>query len=146
MESECSTPDERAPVDEAPVGVDGPIGIFARRVAAGLTHPEAAERLAQADVRALIEVTDVPDATVALLLDREPPRVVVGAILDEEPTVRLYLTAADLDGMLDQGTHLPMAILAGEVRFEGAVRKLLRVLPILRGAVGELEAGGAAGA
>ncbi|WP_320671831.1 SCP2 sterol-binding domain-containing protein [Patulibacter defluvii] len=142
MESDDPVPAERAPEDDGLfAGFDGPVAAFARRVALGLRHREAAERLAQADVRALIEITDRPDTAVTLLFDREPPAVVEGAVAGVEPTVRLYLTASDLEGMLDEGTHLPMAILAGEVRFEGAVRKLLRVLPILRGAVAEHEAG-----
>ncbi len=118
----------------------GPVDRFAQRVRLALADRQVAERLAEADVRAVLELRDVPDAALTLLLDRDPPMVVAGSPNDAAPTVRLTLDADDLDRMLADSTHLPMAILAGEVVFEGAVRKLLRVLPILRSAVADAEA------
>lgn len=126
---------------EGPAAPSGHVARFVERVGGALDGPGVAERVILADVRVRIDVTDEPGATISLLLDRDPPRVVPG-VLGDEPTVRLSLTAMHLDAMLDDSTHLPMAILNGDVTFEGAVRKLLRVMPIIRGAVEATESGG----
>ncbi|MEV4420557.1 SCP2 sterol-binding domain-containing protein [Patulibacter sp. NPDC049589] len=106
---------------------------FVADVERALEDPQTARRLSLAGVRARIDVTDAGEA-VTLLLDRFPPQVLLGTG-SQEPTVRLAVGSDDLDSMLAEGSHLPMAILAGDVVFEGSVRKLLRVLPILRAAV-----------
>ncbi|MCK9250591.1 MAG: SCP2 sterol-binding domain-containing protein [Solirubrobacteraceae bacterium] len=137
MTSHDATPDDARPGDgRAP---SAPVARFVARVGAALEGPGVAERLAQADVRVRIDVADDPGATITLLLDRDPPRIGPG-VLTDDPTVRLTLPTTDLDAMLDDSTHLPLAILGGDVAFEGAVRKLLRVMPILRGAVEAVEA------
>jgi hypothetical protein len=117
-----------APESGLPAGVVR----FVEDVEGALRDEQASKRLALARVRVQIDVTDA-DASVLLLLDRDPPSVVVGRS-DQRPDVRLSLSSQDLGAMLAEGSHLPMAILAGDVVFEGAVRKLLRVLPILRAA------------
>jgi hypothetical protein len=89
-------------------------------------------RVAAAGITVRIDLEGVPDRSVTLLFDRQPPTVERG-VATTHPTVRLVLAPAALDRLLSEASHLPMAILAGDVVFEGAVRKLLRVMPILRG-------------
>lgn len=111
---------------------------FVRRVEWILRDPSIAARVSAAAIRVRIELTDAPEQVVHLLFDRREPTVTVDAP-PEPPTVRLVLDSADLDALLSEGSHLPMAILAGQVTFEGAVRKLLRVMPILRGGAYGIE-------
>lgn len=124
-------PHDRRPTahgDELPEAV----ARFVRRITWVLEDPAISARVAAAGISVLIELADVPDRVVALRFDRKAPSVVVDESL-ERPTVRLVLRSGDLDALLSEGSHLPMAIVAGDVAFEGAVRKLLRVMPILRG-------------
>ncbi|WP_026909913.1 SCP2 sterol-binding domain-containing protein [Patulibacter minatonensis] len=125
-------PDASPQADGSDRGLPAGVVRFVEDVEGALEDEQAAKRLALARVRVQIDVTDA-DVSVLLLLDRDPPAVVVGRS-DQRPNVRLSISSGDLGAMLSEGSHLPMAILAGDVVFEGAVRKLLRVLPILRAA------------
>jgi hypothetical protein len=93
-----------------------------------------AERLAGAGIVVRIDLLDAPGTPLTLLFDRTPPAAIAGTPSDWPP-VRLWMTLDDLEVVFGEGTCLPMKILSGEVRFEGVVRKLLRVMPILRWAV-----------
>jgi hypothetical protein len=122
-------PDSGSPGGGPPAGATR----FLADVQSAFEDRQAARRLSLAGVRAQFDLTDAP-LSLTLLLDRYPPELVTG-VAAERPTVRISLSSEDLGTMLAEGAHLPMAILAGDVVFEGSVRKLLRVLPILRGAV-----------
>ncbi|MDO9352726.1 MAG: hypothetical protein Q7T55_03470, partial [Solirubrobacteraceae bacterium] len=116
-------------------GLPEDVARFVQDVEGALDVPQAARRLSLAGVRAQIDVTDA-GLSVTLLLDRFPPAVRIGRAQDR-PTVRLQIDAAGLDTMLAEGSHLPLAILSGDVVFEGSARKQLRVIPILRAAASE---------
>jgi hypothetical protein len=105
---------------------------FARRIELILRDPMVSARVAAAGITVRIDLEGAADRSVTLLFDRQPPTVERG-VATAHPTVRLVLAPAALDRLLSEASHLPMAILAGDVVFEGAVRKLLRVMPILRG-------------
>lgn len=125
-----------AGASDAPTpGLPDEVARFVQDVEGALEVPQAARRLSLAGVRAQIDVTDA-GLSITLLLDRFPPAVRIGGAQDR-PTVRLEIDAVGLGTMLAEGSHLPMAILAGDVVFEGSARKLLRVLPILRAAASE---------
>lgn len=94
---------------------------------------DVAHRLARAGVQVRIDLNDLPDTVITLQLDSSPVKVVFGS--PRRPDVRLWMWSADLEAVLHRGDYLPMQILAGKTRFEGTVRKFLRVLPILTGAV-----------
>jgi hypothetical protein len=93
-----------------------------------------ADRLAEAGIVVRIDLHDAPGTSLTLLFDRTPPAAIVGTPPDW-PSVRLWITLDDLEAIFREGTYLPMKIVSGEVRFEGTVRKLLRVMPILRRAL-----------
>jgi hypothetical protein len=48
--------------------------------------------------------------------------------------------SADLEAVLSRSDFLPLQILSGDVQFQGFVRKLLRVLPILTAAAAKVGA------
>ena len=124
--------DLSAPGSRAGGSVD-PVDAFVRRLRRVLAEPQIAARVAAAGITVRIDLTDAPGRSVALLLDRMPPVVEDAGPAPGNPTVRLMLDSHELDALLHQGSHLPMAILDGAVTFEGSVRKFLRVMPILRG-------------
>ncbi|MCW3063164.1 MAG: hypothetical protein JWN32_336 [Solirubrobacterales bacterium] len=95
-----------------------------------LEDADVAERLCKAGVRVRIDLKDLPGTVVMLLFAEPPARIAVG-LPEVHPDVRLWMWSADLESVLRKRTHLPLQILAGAVEFEGYVRKLLRVLPIL---------------
>lgn len=110
-----------------------PVDVFVRRIRRILADPQIAARVAAAAITVRIDLTDAPARSVALLFDRTPPAVEDAGPALGRATVRLMLDSQELDALLNEGSHLPMAILDGAVTFEGSVRKLLRVMPILRG-------------
>lgn len=89
-------------------------------------------RLALADTTVTVEFVDAPGEPVALslLLDRDRIEVVDGAIPDAE--VRLLANTRDVHLFWSGELHLAMAIANGAVRYEGPVRKVLRIVPIAR--------------
>jgi hypothetical protein len=95
-----------------------------------LEDADVAERLCKAGVSVRIDLKDLP-GTVIMLLFAEPPARIAMGLPKVHPDVRLWMWSADLESVLRKRTHLPLQILAGAVEFEGYVRKLLRVLPIL---------------
>jgi hypothetical protein len=104
------------------------------------TNPSAARRLAELRIVVRIDLVDVAGPPVTLLLDRPQPEVIAGAIADW-PALRLWMKLDDLEAIFRDRTYLPIRILSGEVRFEGMVHKLLRVMPaILRAAIDERDA------
>lgn len=106
----------------------------ARCVAAmndALGDPDVAERVSQAGVLVRLDLADRPVQPVFLCFDRLPPLATTEP-QPARPDVTLALTSADLEDALRHGEQLPLRILSGEIRFQGYVRKLLRVLPVLR--------------
>jgi hypothetical protein len=106
--------------------VDRFVNVLERAVA----EPDVSERLCTAGVRVRIDLKDLPGTVITLRLDEPPARVALGSA-DIRPDVRLWMWSADLEAVLRKRRHLPLQILSGAVEFEGYVRKLLRVLPIL---------------
>jgi hypothetical protein len=94
------------------------------------------ERLAEAHVRVRVEPTDAPASAIGLELAEGRTRV-VDARSPCDVVVRL--TDATLARILGGHGHLAMEIVAGEVTYEGPIRRLLRVLPILRRVAASLE-------
>lgn len=107
------------------------ISSFVMAVEEALSDGEVARRVGQAGCLVRLDFTDRPVQPVFLLFDIRCPRATTDA-QGPRPDVVLTLATADLDCCLQE---LPLRILSGEIRFEGPVRKFLRVLPVLRGAV-----------
>ena len=124
-------PDE--PPARGPDAAPDPVDVFVRRIRRILSDPQIAARVSAAGITVRIDLSDVPGRSLALLFDRNPPTVEESGAAQVHPTVRLMLDSRELDALLNEGSHLPMAILAGAVTFEGSVRKFLSVMPILRG-------------
>lgn len=103
-------------------------------VNAALADREVAARVAQAGVLVRLDFADRAVQPVFLRFDEAAPSATVEP-QRRRPDVTLGLTTADLSACLRQGEQLPLRILSGEVRFEGPVRKFLRVLPVLRAAL-----------
>jgi hypothetical protein len=105
-----------------------------------LAHADESARLGEAGIVVRIDVTDVPGTIITLLLDRTPPALILGTA-EHWPTVRLWMAAGDLEAFHSEASYLPLKIVSGEVRFEGMVRKLLRIMPVLRNALIETAGG-----
>lgn len=103
-------------------------------VNAALADREVAGRVAQAGVLVRLDFADRAVQPVFLRFDEADPSATVEP-QPRRPDVTLGLTTGDLSACLRQGEQLPLRILSGEIRFEGPVRKFLRVLPVLRAAL-----------
>ena len=114
---------------------------FVATLTAVLADEDVAFRLGRARVTARLALTDLPDRTITLLFDRSPAAMSIER-QSGRPDVTLEMTCADLEGVFTSGEYLPLRILSGTVVFEGEVRKLLRVLPILRSAADSTRAAG----
>lgn len=87
-------------------------------------------RVSRAGTTARFLVEDDGAESVTLLLDRRPPATCHGPGVDAEITVRL---SGEQAGAMARGELvLATAILTGDVRVSGPVRKYLAVEPILR--------------
>lgn len=106
---------------------------FVAHCEAALADEETARRAVTAGVVAVVYVTDLPGAAATLHLDRMPARVECNPPATA-PDIVLTLPSTHLDSLHAGRQYLPLQILRGEVAFEGHIRKLLRVLPILHGA------------
>lgn len=84
-------------------------------------------------VPAVIElaVSDPGAPPLTLMFDAAPVAALTGRGASV-PDVRVTLSAGQLDAVWTGGLPLAVAMLRGEVTYEGPVRKLLRVVPILR--------------
>lgn len=89
------------------------------------------KRLALVPTVIELAVSDPGAPPLTLMLDAAPVAVLTGrgAPVSE---VRVTLSAGQLDAVWTGGLPLAVAMLRGEVTYEGPVRKLLRVVPILR--------------
>jgi hypothetical protein len=105
----------------------------AYRLAWALSDPATARQVTRAHIVVQVTVGAGPGQTLTVDLrstddQRGRPR---GRRHSE---VRLTAHGDDLDLFWRTDKRLPLMILSGEVAFEGPVRKLLRVLPVLRAA------------
>jgi hypothetical protein len=99
-------------------------------LAAIAADPELGPRVACADTTVDVHLIDAAEpASFAMLLDRTPIEALDGATGEAEITV--YLTAADLRAIWAGELRPAIAITDGRLGYEGPVRKLLRVLPIM---------------
>ena len=88
-------------------------------------------RLALADSSVEVRIVGVAEPTCfSMLMDRQPAEFLNGPYPDAE--VRLYMTAADLAEFWAGRLHVAIAIADGRIGYEGPVRKVLRVLPLVR--------------
>jgi hypothetical protein len=93
-------------------------------------------RLGTADTSVSFQNLDAPEASVTLLLDRQPPDL-AGA---EEPAEITIALTSQQAARLARGTlSLPSALLGGEIPYRGPVRKYLAVDPVLRGLLASLD-------
>jgi hypothetical protein len=93
-------------------------------------------RLGTAETSISFQNLDAPEASVTLLLDRQPPDL-AGAEEPAEITIALTTQQA---ARLARGTlSLPSALLGGAVAYRGPVRKYLAVDPVLRGLLAGLD-------
>ena len=107
---------------------------FVTAVNDALSEEGVAFRVSQAGVLVRLDFSDRAVQPIFLALDVQPPHASTDAP-PRRPDAVLTMTTADLDDCLRQGKELPLRILSGEIKFEGYIRKFLRVLPILRAAV-----------
>ena len=106
----------------------GAAAAFAVQLQDGLARrPELGERLAFAETSVCLRAGR--SQAVTLLLDRLPPEVHVGA---QPAEVEVELPRGALDKLAAGELLLPLALMAGEARHAGPVRRLLGVSPILR--------------
>ena len=107
---------------------------FVDRLTAALGDVAVSRQVAEAGIVVELAIDGHSSPHVYLLLDRVPCLVTLGPIA-ESPDVRLWLPAGALSVFWRDEAHLALGILSGEIRFEGVVRKLLRVMPVLRDGV-----------
>jgi phospholipid/cholesterol/gamma-HCH transport system ATP-binding protein len=89
--------------------------------------PELVDRLRHAQTSVAFEVAD--DPAIVLLLDRSPPRIGEDGGTAE---VVIRLDRGQATAFVAGNLPLPTAVIAGDVRFSGPVRKVLEVDAILR--------------
>ncbi len=96
------------------------------------------QRLTASGTSLAVMVTERPEASVTVLLDRTPPTVVRG-IEPAEIAIELSLDAAVrfARGQLS----LPTELMSGRIAYRGPVRKYLAVDPVLRSLLASLDAG-----
>lgn len=107
---------------------------FVRAVEAALAVEDVNARMTTAGVLVRIDVTDRAMQPVLLGFDTKP------AYVTQEPRAQradvvIKLRSDELGDAIFRSGELPLRILSGAVRFEGNVRKFLRVLPVLRAEV-----------
>ena len=116
-------------------GADARVARFVDLLTQALEDPALADRLASTGAVVQVDLDDAPGSPVTFLFDRSPASVMAGQ--PERADIRLWMSIDDLESLADEARFLPMRITRGEVRFEGCVRKFLRVVPILRRALAE---------
>jgi len=104
-------------------------------------NAELASRVAIVKATVALVVTDAPQGSSASVgvsfADGRPALV---AIDQDTADIRLYLDAGDLARVLVGDIELAILIAQGEAAYEGPVREVLRVMPIIRGALDRLGA------
>ena len=96
-------------------------------------------RLSAAETSVSLQITDAPQSSVTVLLDRKPPSLAGG---DEPAEITIELDEAQAERLARGGLSLPPALLAGQVGYRGPVRKYLMVDPVLRALLADLEGSG----
>jgi hypothetical protein len=99
-------------------------------------------RLGAAGTSVTFHNLDAPEASVTILLDRQPPDVTG----EEEPAEITIDLTADQSARFARGAFsLPSALLSGDAYYRGPVRKYLAVDPVLRSLLADLDEAGPAG-
>ena len=110
--------------------------IEAFRVVAEIEH--LSRRMADAETTCALHVTDIGEnGGLTALLDRYPIEVVDHVVSSES---RIY-GPSEVWLPVFTGGNLVIAVVRGELRYEGPVRKFLRVFPIFRTAYAEVARG-----
>lgn len=105
------------------------LGEFVETLESGVRHHGLDDRLALAGTTITITLSDEPDLSTTLMLDRSPIEVVLGT---HEAEAQMWIASVDLQRTWSPDFYLPMAIAKGRVRIAGPVRRFLRVVPIMR--------------
>jgi hypothetical protein len=94
-------------------------------------------RLSAAETSVTFQFVGAPQASVTVLLDRNPPALAGG---DEPAEITLELTPEQGLQLLTGALAAPAALLSGRIPYRGPVRKYLAVHPVLRGLLADLAA------
>ena len=95
------------------------------------------QRLSAAGTSVSLRFAGAPQASVTILLDREPPALADG---DEPAEITLELTTEQGIQLLTGVLAAPAALLSGRIPYRGPVRKYLAIHPVLRGLLADLAA------
>jgi hypothetical protein len=88
------------------------------------------QRLSAAGTSVRFQIIGAPQASVTVLLDRDPPELAGG----EEPAeITLELTPEQGVQLLSGALAAPADLLSGRIPYRGPVRKYLMIHPVLRG-------------
>jgi putative sterol carrier protein len=123
-----------------PDAVDRAVGDLRALIAAVVDDPAAGARVALADTKVRIKLSDGAGYAFTLYLDREP--VELGEA-DPDAEIVLAMTASQLEQLTRGDLALAMEIAHGRIAYSGPVRKFLRIIPILRAAGRDWLADGA---
>ena len=111
-------------------------GLRARLERALASGDTRLSRLGAAETSVTFRNLDDPEASVTVLLDRQPPLV---AGPDEPAEITIELTAAQAARFARGAFSLPNALVTGQAGHRGPVRKYLAVDPVLRGLLADLD-------
>lgn len=125
------------PGDHGPAIVEQTVQEFISVLEAVLATPEVQAKVTAANVDVRLTLRDRPGKPLHLMLSRDVP-LVTGQAQLSRPDIILELASPDLRCFLHDGAELPLRILSGDIVFEGPVRKLLRVLPVIRAAAAQI--------
>ena len=93
-------------------------------------------RLGAAGTSVNFQNVDVPEESVTILLDRQPPDLAGGR---EPAEITIELTSGQATQLARGVLALPSALIGGDVGYRGPVRKYLAVDPVLRGLLADLD-------
>jgi len=119
--------------DDAPSARVDParmLELFAQVVERAAADSRFGERLALARTTVLMQLGDSEELMATMIFDRHPVSVRPGLVGD--PEIEIRMSPEEFERFWSDGVHPAMAIAEGRITYEGPVRKILRVVPILR--------------
>jgi len=119
--------DERPSTPASPVLM---LERFAQVVERAAADPRFGERLALARTTVLMQLGESEEMMATMIFDRHPVSVRPGVVGD--PEIEIRMSPEEFERFWSDGVHPAMAIAQGRISYEGPVRKILRVVPILR--------------
>ena len=91
------------------------------------------KRLGEAQTSVTFSNLDLPEASVTLLLDRDPPQLVPAG---DPAEITIELTAEQFDLFANGALALAPSLLTGAATFRGPIRRYLAVDPVMRRLLG----------